>query len=56
MVIEELSQGIKGGGERHVFGEIPQEHASEAEAHANSIGLLPGITPRPTARMGFSAP
>jgi GNAT superfamily N-acetyltransferase len=32
-----------------------EKHASGAEAHADSIGFLPGINPRPTSRLNFSA-
>jgi Flp pilus assembly protein TadG len=35
--------------------ENPEEHTPGAEAHADFIGLLPGINPRPTARLSFSA-
>jgi hypothetical protein len=35
--------------------ENPQKHASGAEAQADSIGFSPGINPRPTARLSFSA-
>jgi hypothetical protein len=34
--------------------EGPEEPTPGAEAHADSIGLLPGINPRPTARLSFS--
>jgi hypothetical protein len=33
----------------------PQKHTSAAKAGADSAGLIPGINPRPTARMSFSA-
>jgi hypothetical protein len=36
-------------------GEFPEEQAAGAKAHVDSIGLLPGINPRPTARLSFSA-
>jgi hypothetical protein len=35
--------------------ENPEKHTPGAEAHADSIGLLPGINPPPTARLSFSA-
>jgi hypothetical protein len=35
--------------------ENPEEHTSGAKAHADAIGLLPGINPRPTAQLSFSA-
>ena len=35
--------------------ENPEEHTPGAEAHADSVGLLPGINPRPTARLSFSS-
>lgn len=38
---------------RHSFGD-DEEHASAPKATARSIGIMPGINPRPTARMGFS--
>jgi hypothetical protein len=33
----------------------PEKHTSGAEAHVDFIGFMPGINPRPTARMSFSA-
>ena len=33
----------------------PEKHTSGAEAHVDVIGFVPGINPRPTARMSFSA-
>jgi hypothetical protein len=36
-------------------GETPEKHASGAKARVDSIGLMPGINPRPTARLSFSA-
>ena len=36
-------------------GEICRKHTSGAEAHADLIGFMPGINPRPTARMSFSS-
>src|ERR1035441_10145934 len=38
-----------------ISGERPEKHTSGAKAHIDSIGLIPGINPRPTARMSFSA-
>ena len=35
--------------------ERPERRTSGAKAHIDSIGFLPGINPRPTARMSFSA-
>lgn len=32
-----------------------EEHAAGAEAHVCVVGLMPGMSPRPTARMSFSA-
>jgi hypothetical protein len=32
-----------------------EKHTSGAKARVDSIGLMPGINPRPTARMSFSA-
>jgi hypothetical protein len=34
-------------------GEIPEKYTSGAEAGVDCIGLVPGINPRPTARMKF---
>ena len=36
-------------------GEQPEKRTSGAKAHVDSIGFLPGINPRPTTRMSFSA-
>jgi hypothetical protein len=36
-------------------GEICRRHTSGAEVHADLIGFMPGINPRHTARMSFSA-
>ena len=33
----------------------PERHTSGAEAHMDIIGFMPGINPRPTARVSFSA-
>ena len=33
----------------------PEKHTSGAEAHVDFMGFMPGINPRPTARMSFSA-
>ena len=35
--------------------EIPEKHTSGAKALISSVGLLPGINPRPTTQLGFSA-
>jgi ceramide glucosyltransferase len=35
-------------------GEMPEKHTSEAKATVDSIGLMPGINPRPTARLSIS--
>jgi len=32
-----------------------EKHTSAAEADIDSIGIVPGINPRPTARLSFSA-
>jgi len=37
------------------MGENPEKHTSGAEARVHSIALVPGMNPRPTARMSFSA-
>jgi hypothetical protein len=34
-------------------GKMPEKHASGAKARVDSIGLMPGINPRPTARQEF---
>jgi hypothetical protein len=48
--------GPKQAAEKGCFsGETPEKHASGAKARVDSIGLMPGINPRPTARLGFSA-
>jgi ceramide glucosyltransferase len=36
-------------------GEMPEKHTSGAKAHFDSIGFMPWINPRPTARLSFSA-
>jgi outer membrane lipoprotein carrier protein len=37
------------------FSEMHEKHASGAEAPIGSCGFVPGMNPRPTARMSFSA-
>jgi hypothetical protein len=34
---------------------MPEKHTSGAKARMDFIGLMPGINPRPTARLSFSA-
>jgi len=34
---------------------MPEEHTSGAKAHVDLMSLIPGMNPRPTARMSFSA-
>jgi 5-hydroxyisourate hydrolase-like protein (transthyretin family) len=42
--------------EKHLLSSKKSEkHTSEAKAPIDSIGFIPGINPRPTARMSFSA-
>jgi tRNA (guanine-N1)-methyltransferase len=36
-------------------GKMPEKHTSGAKAPIDSIGFMPGINPRPTARLSFSA-
>ena len=38
-----------------ILGESDKKHTSVAKATAFSIGFIPGINPRPTARVRFSA-
>jgi hypothetical protein len=38
-----------------ITSEIPEKHASVAEATIDSMGLIPGLKSRPTARTRFSA-
>ena len=38
-----------------VHGEEREKHASVAKAIADCVAFMPGINPRPTARMSFSA-
>src|ERR1035438_2079863 len=42
--------------EKHLLSsKKPEKHTSGAKAPINSIGFIPGINPRPTARTSFSA-
>jgi hypothetical protein len=38
-----------------ISGDLPQKHTSVAKATADSIVFMPGMNPRPPARMSFSA-
>jgi hypothetical protein len=38
-----------------ISGEKLEKHTSGAEAHIGFIGFMPGINPRPTARVSFFA-
>src|ERR1022692_1740846 len=38
-----------------ISSEIPEKHSSGAEARIDFACVIPGINPRPTARMSFSA-
>jgi hypothetical protein len=38
-----------------LLNETSKERTAGAEARADSIGVMPGINPRPTARMSFPA-
>jgi hypothetical protein len=38
-----------------IWGLIPEEHTSGAEARIDSIAFVPGIDPRPTTPWSFSA-
>jgi hypothetical protein len=49
-------QGLKKAAEKgRLAGQFPERHTAGAKAQVHSIGLLPGINPRPTARLSFSA-
>jgi len=46
----------KQAAEKHqLWSKEPEKHTSGAKAPIDSIGFIPGINPRPTARMSFSA-
>ena len=48
--------GTEQGAEKlWIWGVNSEKHTSVAEAGIDSIELVPGINPRPTARMSFSA-
>ena len=51
-----ISSGAKQAAEKVlILGEIWQKHTSGAEARVDLIGFIPGMNPRPTTRMLFSA-
>ena len=51
-----MPQGAKQAAEKlGICGEISRKHSSAAKVEADSIGFVPGMNPRPTARMSFSA-
>jgi hypothetical protein len=51
---ENHPSGAKEAAEKGCFsGKMPEKHASGAKARVDSIGLMPGINPRPTARQEF---
>jgi hypothetical protein len=53
---ERHSSGAKQAAERGLIsGDSPQKHTSVAKAAADSIVFIPGMNPRPTARMRFFA-
>jgi hypothetical protein len=53
----ESPSGTKEAAEKgRIPGEKLEEHTSGAEAHIDFIGFMPGINPRPTARMVFPQP
>ena len=53
---ERLPSGAKQAAEKgHISGENFEKHTSGAEAHVDFIDFMPGINPRPTARISFSA-
>ena len=55
-MIGKLASGAKQAAEKgHISGENLERHASGAEAHIDFIDFMPGINPRHTARIGFSA-
>jgi TrmH family RNA methyltransferase len=52
----EILAGAKQAAEKGLIsGDSPQKHTSVAKATADCIVLIPGMNPRPTARMSFSA-
>jgi tRNA/rRNA methyltransferase len=54
--LPESSAGAKEVAEKGwLSGEMPEKHTSGAKAPIDSIGFVPGIDPRPTARLSFSA-
>ena len=56
IVLRGRTQGPEQAAEKGLIsGERPEKHTSGAKAHIDSIGFIPGINPRPTARMSFSA-
>jgi len=50
-----LAGAEEAAGKLGIWGEICGKHTSTAKADNDSVGLVPGINPRPTARMSFSA-
>ena len=49
-------QGVEQAAQKGLIsGEMLEKHTSGAEARFDSIGFIPGINPRPTARMSSSA-
>jgi hypothetical protein len=47
-------QGVEQAAEKgRISSEKLEKHTSGAEAHIDFIGFMPGINPRPTARMSF---
>ena len=49
-----VAAGAKEAAEKGWFsGEMPEKHTSGAKAHADSIGFMPGMNPRPAARQEF---
>jgi len=48
--------GLKEAAEKgHVSGQNLEKHAAGAKAHIDLIAFMPGVNPRPTAPMSFSA-
>jgi hypothetical protein len=53
---EEFSIAAEPAAEKlDIWFERRREHTSAAKAGIDSIGIVPGMNPRPTARMSFSA-
>ena len=53
---ENYSSGAKQAAEKGlILGKTWQEHTSRAEARIDSIDFIPGMNPRPTDRLSFSA-